>query len=60
MYDTHGILEWCLLLNLQVRVPLADSTVMKAPEDIADNALVLMADIWPTLVIHFRWIFIRC
>lgn len=60
MYATHGILNWCLLLNLQVRVPLADSTVMKAPEDIADNALVLMADIWPTLVIQFRWIFIRC
>lgn len=31
-----------------VRVPLADSTVMKAPEDIADKALVLMADIFPT------------
>ena len=45
---------------MQVRVPLADSTAMKAPEDIADNALVLMADIWPTLVIHFRWISIRC
>ena len=45
---------------MQVRVPLADSTVMKAPEEIADNALVLMADIWPTLAIHFRWTFIRC
>ncbi|KAL8667283.1 MAG: hypothetical protein Q9202_000856 [Teloschistes flavicans] len=31
-----------------VRVPLADATVMKAPEGIADNALVLMADIFPT------------
>lgn len=31
-----------------VRVPLADSTAMKAPEGIADNALVLMADIFPT------------
>ncbi|KAL8854812.1 MAG: hypothetical protein Q9221_000318 [Calogaya cf. arnoldii] len=31
-----------------VRVPLADATVMKAPEEIADNALVLMADIFPT------------
>ena len=31
-----------------VRVPLADSTAVKAPEDIADNALVLMADIFPT------------
>lgn len=32
----------------QVRVPLADATVMKAPEGIEDNALVLMADIFPT------------
>ncbi|MCJ1284208.1 hypothetical protein MMC26_003539 [Xylographa opegraphella] len=32
----------------QVRVPLADGTVMKAPEEIADKALVLMADIFPT------------
>ncbi|KAJ9668188.1 hypothetical protein H2201_001617 [Coniosporium apollinis] len=31
-----------------VRVPLADTTVMKAPEEISDNALVLMADIFPT------------
>ncbi|KAF2708861.1 GroES-like protein [Pleomassaria siparia CBS 279.74] len=31
-----------------VRVPHADSTVMKAPEDIRDDALVLMADIFPT------------
>ncbi|KAF1999799.1 GroES-like protein [Amniculicola lignicola CBS 123094] len=31
-----------------VRVPLAESTVMKAPEDIKDDALVLMADIFPT------------
>ncbi|KAF2194952.1 putative alcohol dehydrogenase [Zopfia rhizophila CBS 207.26] len=31
-----------------VRVPLADSSVMKAPEGISDNALVLMADIFPT------------
>lgn len=31
-----------------VRVPLADSTVVKAPEDIKDDALVLMADIFPT------------
>jgi threonine dehydrogenase-like Zn-dependent dehydrogenase len=34
----------------QVRVPLADATVMKAGEGIADNALVLMADIFPTFV----------
>jgi threonine dehydrogenase-like Zn-dependent dehydrogenase len=31
-----------------VRVPLADTTVMKAPEGIKDEALVLMADIFPT------------
>jgi len=31
-----------------VRIPLADGTVMKAPEDIDNKALVLMADIFPT------------
>ena len=31
-----------------VRVPLADSTVMKAPEGIDQIKLCLMADIWPT------------
>lgn len=31
-----------------VRVPLADSTAVKAPPGINDNALVLMADIFPT------------
>lgn len=31
-----------------VRIPLADATVMKAPEGIEKNALVLMADIFPT------------
>jgi threonine dehydrogenase-like Zn-dependent dehydrogenase len=31
-----------------VRVPLADTTVVKAPEGISDEALVLMADIFPT------------
>ncbi|GAB7358203.1 hypothetical protein MBLNU230_g0356t1 [Neophaeotheca triangularis] len=31
-----------------VRVPLADSTAMKAPEGIKENVLVLMADIFPT------------
>jgi threonine dehydrogenase-like Zn-dependent dehydrogenase len=31
-----------------VRIPLADSTVMKAPETISDRALILMADIFPT------------
>ena len=31
-----------------VRIPLADSTVMRAPEGIEDIKLVLMADIFPT------------
>ncbi|MCJ1307323.1 hypothetical protein MMC25_000969 [Agyrium rufum] len=31
-----------------VRIPLADSTAVKAPEGIEENKLVLMADIWPT------------
>ena len=31
-----------------MRVPLADGTVVKAPEDLRDVALVLMADIFPT------------
>ncbi|KAF5589459.1 hypothetical protein FPCIR_6765 [Fusarium pseudocircinatum] len=31
-----------------VRVPLADGTVVKAPDGILDEALVLMADIFPT------------
>ncbi|PNY24196.1 zinc-binding alcohol dehydrogenase, partial [Tolypocladium capitatum] len=31
-----------------VRVPLADSTVIKAPNTISDRALLLMADIFPT------------
>ena len=35
-------------IGFQVRVPLADATAVKAPEGIADNALVLMADIFPT------------
>jgi threonine dehydrogenase-like Zn-dependent dehydrogenase len=30
------------------RIPLADSTVVKAPKNIEENALVLMADIFPT------------
>lgn len=30
------------------RIPLADSTVVKAPSNIDENALVLMADIFPT------------
>ncbi|KAI1327840.1 GroES-like protein [Xylariaceae sp. FL0255] len=31
-----------------IRVPFADSTIMKAPEEIEDKALILMADIFPT------------
>lgn len=31
-----------------VRIPMADATVVKAPETISDKALVLMADIFPT------------
>ncbi|GAB7351968.1 hypothetical protein MBLNU459_g2496t1 [Dothideomycetes sp. NU459] len=31
-----------------VRVPLADTTAMKAPDGIKESALVLMADIFPT------------
>lgn len=31
-----------------VRVPYADSTIVKAPETISDRALLLMADIFPT------------
>ncbi|KAK4988437.1 hypothetical protein LTR50_003951 [Elasticomyces elasticus] len=36
-----GQAEYC-------RIPLADSTAMKAPEGIKENCLVLMADIFPT------------
>ncbi|KAH6661137.1 alcohol dehydrogenase GroES-like domain-containing protein [Truncatella angustata] len=31
-----------------VRVPYADGTIFKAPSEINDNALILMADIFPT------------
>ena len=31
-----------------MRVPLADSTMVKTPEGIAQDLLVLMADIFPT------------
>ncbi|KAK9419214.1 putative Alcohol dehydrogenase GroES-like domain-containing protein [Seiridium unicorne] len=31
-----------------VRVPYADGTIFKAPSEISDNALILMADIFPT------------
>ena len=36
-----GQAEYC-------RIPLADSTVLKAPSNIQENKLVLMADIFPT------------
>lgn len=36
------------LIRTQVRIPLADSTVVKAPTDINPQSLVLMADIFPT------------
>lgn len=32
----------------QVRIPLADSTVMKTPDGVEEKTLVLMADIFPT------------
>ncbi|KAL2052592.1 hypothetical protein ABVK25_007152 [Lepraria finkii] len=59
-YCKHGFTSRCAKSRLfgtaaldgaqaeYVLVPLADATVMKAPEGIANNALVLMADIWPT------------
>ena len=34
--------------TVEVRVPLADGTVMKAPPEIDADKLVLMADIFPT------------
>jgi hypothetical protein len=59
-YCTHGFSSRCEKVQLfgsgpldggqaeYVRVPLADSTAVKAPSDIKDEALVLMADIFPT------------
>lgn len=59
-YCTQGFssrCEKCLLFGCAaldggqaeyVRIPLADSTAVKAPEGIKENALVLMADIFPT------------
>ncbi|CAG9996022.1 unnamed protein product [Clonostachys byssicola] len=59
-YCTHGSSSRCvrcLLFGSKVldggqaefvRVPLADGTVAKAPPTISDQALVLMADIFPT------------
>jgi threonine dehydrogenase-like Zn-dependent dehydrogenase len=34
--------------SLQVRIPLADATVMKTPDGVDQKSLVLMADIFPT------------
>jgi len=59
-YCTHGFSSRCVKCQLfgcpaldggqaeYVRVPLADSTAVKAPPGIEDEALVLMADIFPT------------
>jgi len=59
-YCTHGYSSRCTKCLLfgsgpldgaqaeYVRVPLADSTAVKAPSDIKEEALVLMADIFPT------------
>jgi threonine dehydrogenase-like Zn-dependent dehydrogenase len=59
-YCTHGFSSRCTQSLLfgspgldgaqaeYVRVPLADATAVKAPEGIRDEALVLMADIFPT------------
>lgn len=59
-YCTHGYSSRCKECRLfgcaaldggqaeYVRIPLADATVMKAPEGIEDLKLVLMADIFPT------------
>ena len=59
-YCKHGFSSRCVESQLfgstgldgaqaeYVRVPLADSTAVKAPDGIKDEALVLMADIFPT------------
>ncbi|KAF1834382.1 GroES-like protein [Decorospora gaudefroyi] len=59
-YCTHGHSSRCTYSKLfgsaaldgaqaeYVRVPLADATAVKAPPGIKDEALVLMADIFPT------------
>jgi len=59
-YCKHGFSSRCVKSQLfgstgldgaqaeYVRVPLADSTAVKAPPGIKDEALVLMADIFPT------------
>jgi threonine dehydrogenase-like Zn-dependent dehydrogenase len=59
-YCKHGFSSRCVKSQLfgcptldgaqaeYVRVPLADSTAVKAPEGVKDEALVLMGDIFPT------------
>lgn len=59
-YCSHGYTSRCVHSTLfgcekldggqaeYVRVPFADGTVVKAPSEIKDNALILMADIFPT------------
>jgi threonine dehydrogenase-like Zn-dependent dehydrogenase len=59
-YCKHGFTSRCAKSQLfgstgldggqaeYVRVPLADSSAMKAPEGVKDEVLVLMADIFPT------------
>ncbi|KPM46202.1 hypothetical protein AK830_g291 [Neonectria ditissima] len=59
-YCLHGCTARCVETQLfgcealdggqaeYVRVPLADGTVVKAPDTISDKALLLMADIFPT------------
>ncbi|KAF7561894.1 hypothetical protein G7046_g2252 [Stylonectria norvegica] len=48
----EGLLFGCKALDggqaEYVRVPLADGTLVKAPSGISDQALILMADIFPT------------
>ena len=48
----HSLLFGCGKLDggqaEYVRIPYADGTAMKAPPQISDNALILMADIFPT------------
>jgi threonine dehydrogenase-like Zn-dependent dehydrogenase len=65
-YCTHGFSSRCEKVLLfgsgpldggqaeYVRIPLADSTAVKAPSGIKDEALVLMADIFPTGTFNFE------
>lgn len=41
-------MEFNTLTSHQVRIPLADGTVLKSPEEIDERTLVLIADIFPT------------